>query len=236
VSLVVCCFKWGEKFGPQHVNTLDSMVRRNCRLPFEFVCVTDDHRGIASHIRIVPLWSELSDVPSPVGRSFPSCYRRLKLFGPEARALIGERIVCLDLDTVITADVTPLWDRPDEFMIWANHWGKRKGKGRNKQRFNGSMFMLAADSRPKVWTKFNPETSPKEATKAGHRGSDQGWLSYVLGDEATWGKDDGVYSWRVDIEPNGGGLPEGARVVFWHGQANPWDRGQAYDWVREHYR
>jgi hypothetical protein len=238
-ELKVCTFKWGTKFHSQHVNVLFSMVKRNCTLPFEAVCITDDARGLDADIRHVPLWSDFADVKSPVGHSFPSCYRRLKLFGPDASKLIGERIVCMDIDTVIVDDMTPLWDRDDEFMIWANCWGKRKGKGKNLQRYNGSMFMLSAGARPQVWSRFNPTTSPREATRAGHRGSDQGWLSHVLPDsEATWSKADGVFSFRIDIYPEEQrSLPLGARVVFWHGQHNPWDGvGQSLDWVREHYR
>lgn len=233
--LTVCCFKWGTQFNGMHVNVLANMVRRWCRLPYEFVCITDSAIGIRPGIRTIPLWPDLGDLPSPAGVRFPSCYRRLKLFSPEAGELVGKRIVCLDLDTVITGDVTPLWDRPEDFVIWGNYWCREQGRKGIKQRFNGSMFLLRAGTRTSAWTEFRPDKSPSLATRRGHRGSDQGWLSYHLGDEATWGRADGVYSWRIDIEPNSCQLPADARIVFWHGKTDPWDRLNV-PWVKEHWR
>ena len=42
----IICLKHGNKYGPEYVNTLESMVRRNCTMSFEFVCFTDDPKGI----------------------------------------------------------------------------------------------------------------------------------------------------------------------------------------------
>lgn len=51
----IICLKHGNKYGPEYVNTLESMVRRNCTMSFEFVCFTDDPKGINSTVRIMPL-------------------------------------------------------------------------------------------------------------------------------------------------------------------------------------
>ena len=51
----VICLKWGTKYGPEYVNKLYNMVKRNCTLDYEFICFTDDTQGIDKHIRTEPL-------------------------------------------------------------------------------------------------------------------------------------------------------------------------------------
>jgi hypothetical protein len=77
-----------------------------------------------------------------------------------------------------------------------------------------------------------------QSKQAGRFGSDQGWISHILGQkEATWTKQDGVYSYRVHIKPNRDQLPANARITMWHGQYDPWGaRGQRLAWVKAHYR
>ena len=232
--LTVCTFKWcaapgyRSTFGPTAVLALRNALRRQYPLPHRFVCITDDSRGLED-IETIPLWPDHAAVISPHGRHQPSCYRRLKLFDPAIELLLGPRFVCIDLDTVIVGDVTPLFSRAEDFVIW--------GETNPKPFYNGSMFMLTAGARPQVWTAFDPQRSPSLAKRAGRFGSDQGWISYVLGPgQATWTRDDGVYSFRVHLEPKGGALPANARVVHFHGKVDPWDwRGQRLAWVREHW-
>ncbi len=144
----------------------------------------------------------------------------------------------MDLDVVITDDLRPLLNRTEDFIAWKNPhpmWP-----------YNGSMFMLTAGARPDVWESFDPKTSPAESHAANCRGSDQGWMSYVLGNgEATWGPEDGVYSFqdelvkrrrRMPIPPYP--LPSNARVVVFHGPVDPWSPGvgKLARWVKDHYK
>lgn len=234
--LTVVTFRWRpyagyrSEFPAAAVNTLAKMVRRHYRGPNRFVCFTDDPRGIGSGVEVKALWDDLADVPNPSGaRRNPSCYRRLKLFDPAMRELLGERILCLDLDMVITGDVTPLWDRPEDFVAW--------GDTRYDNHYNGSMFLLRAGALPQVWEDFHPKRSPREARDAGYFGSDQGWLSYKLRDAwPRWTAADGVYSYRNHIAATGQ-LPADARIVSFHGHVDPWDAdARRLAWVRKHYR
>jgi hypothetical protein len=234
--LSVVCFRWTppagyrSSFGPETVNVLRRMVARHYAKPHAFKCVTDDATGIDPEVEIVPMWHDFATIPSPHGGHNPSCYRRLRAFAPEIADVLGPRFVAVDLDTVITGDVTTLWDRPEDFVIW--------GETNPRSWYNGSMFLLTAGARRQVFERFNPKTSPQQAKAAGRFGSDQGWISYCLGKgEATWTRKDGVYSYRVHLQPNGGTLPPGARMVMWHGQHDPWGKtAQQLSWVREHYQ
>lgn len=239
-KLSVCTFYWKphrlyrSQFGPENVNILARMTRLNYPHPHDFVCFTDDPKGIdPSLVKIVPLWKDLKDVPSPWGPKGPSCYRRLKLFSSEGEALAGNRrFVVLDLDCVIVQDMTPVWDRSESFVIW--------GDTTPNAYYNGSMILMSANARPQIWDDFDPVVSPAAVAKAGLKGSDQGWISYKLGrGEPMWTTADGVFSYRLHVmrRQRAEVLPDKARIVFFHGQIDPWSpEPMRLDWVRKHYR
>lgn len=234
--LTFVAFKWKptrgyrSNFGPESVIVLRNMINRHYHEPHRFVCVTDDVSGLQG-VETFPLWNDHAEVPNPNGSHNPSCYRRLKLFSQDARKWFGDRLVCIDLDTVIVRDITPLFDTDVDFKIWG------ESDFPKTQWMNGSLWMLKTGTRTKVWTEFNPRVSPWGASRAGARGSDQGWMSYILGkNEAMWGREDGIYSFRKHIAATGL-LPEDARLVCWHGRIDPWHpEAQRIPWVREHYQ
>jgi hypothetical protein len=183
-------------------------------------------------VETFPLWNDHAEVPNPGGTHNPSCYRRLKVFSSDAKKWFGDRLVSVDLDTIIVADITSLFDVDVDFKIWG------ESDFPKTQWYNGSLWYLRTGTRTKVWTEFNPKYSPGTARRAGGKGSDQGWLSYILGrKEATWGRKDGIYSFRKHILPKGGHLPSDAKLVAFHGRHDPWTHvPQQLPWVREHYR
>lgn len=222
-----------SSFGAHQVNTLQRMVKRNYAHPHRFVCVTHETNGLDASVEVVKPWDDFKDLLNPHGGRNPSCYRRLRAFHPDIASTFGARFVSLDLDCVITADLMPLWDRPEDFVIW--------GDTNPKTAYNGSMFLLSAGARRQVWERFDPQRSPSLSYQAGCFGSDQGWISYCLGpNEVRWTKADGVYSYRNELmnkpefirEP-----PENARAVFFHGPGDPWQAQiqNKHRWVRRHY-
>jgi hypothetical protein len=234
--LRIVTFKWAPapgyhtRFDAQHVNVMARMVKRFYSGPHEFICITDDPEGLSPSIRSIPLWPDFSDLPNPNGPSFPSCYRRLKLFSPDAADLIGERFVMIDLDCVITGDLHPLWHRAEDFVILRS--------AHPQLLYSGAMVLMRAGARSRVWSEFDPAESPLEARRAGHFGSDQAWISTCLGPgEACWTPEDGVYSFYKHILPNDGALPSDARLVNFHGAANPWDAAVRAKcaWVSEYW-
>lgn len=234
----VVTWKWQPRpgyrssYGPDTVNTLFRMVRRHYS-DFRPICVTDDPAGLDPDITVIPDWKDFADIPSPHGGNNPSCYRRLRMFHPDIAAHFGETFVAIDQDVVITGDLRPLWDRPEDIVLWGDT-NPQPGS-----HYNGSMIRLRAGARAKVWTEFDPSTSPMRAKSAGCYGSDQGWISYCLGPkEAKWSRADGVYSFRNDIAPQDVRiLPDNARMVVFHGSHDPWGAFAQTNcpWVRHHY-
>jgi len=232
----VVVWKWEKPgyrsmFTAHHVNTMRNMVARHYSAPHRFICITDDPVGIDSGIDVVPLWNDWADIPNPTWPMGPSCYRRLRAFSPEFEAIAGRRFVSLDLDTVITGSLEPLFDRSEDFVVW-----DPLTKG---YRYNGSMWLMTAGCRSKVWSEFDPRASPQQTHRAGHKGSDQAWMEFILKpDEATWTAKDGVLGFKRDCarQPRGR-LPSGARVVMFHGKPDPWEAAatRVAPWILDHY-
>jgi hypothetical protein len=238
-SFSVVCWLWTpspdyrSQFGVTHVNILRNMVERHFKQPHEFVCISDQTKGFHSSIRVIPLWNDLRDLKSIYGPNTPCCYPRLKAYSQEMGELIGPRFVSVDLDAVVSDDLTPVWCRPEDFVIW--------GDRARQTPYNGSMWMMNAGARSSVWEKFiqNPEKAIAKARGAGFYGSDQAWMCYSLGkQEARWTTDDGVFSYRTHVKNEGGRKPKGARITFFQGHYDPWSPRilKQCPWVQEDYR
>lgn len=233
--IAVVTFKWSTPgydatFTAEHVNTLRRMVARHYPDNHRFICVTDDAYGIDQRVEIVPLWHDHASVPNPTGSGRPTCYRRLKLWSRDAAEMLslyeGDRIVWLDLDTVIVGDLRPLWNRDEDVVLWRNP--------ENLWPYNGATGIMTIGARPQVWEDFDPIESPARTHAAGYRGSDQAWLSLTIPGEATWSQADGVHYVHDTAWTNKRVLPDGARLVFFTGRRPPW--ASTLPWVREHYR
>ncbi len=246
--LTVVCFKWFDPAGryndrfvysATHVNRLKRMVQRHLSLPHEFACITDNPAGLDPDVRAVPIDYGLV---SGAGHRFP----KLMIFRPDAGEWLGERILMLDLDTVVVAALDPLLARNADFVAWQEpKWGRDVGVGK----YNSSMLMLKAGSHPEVWEEFQrTKTAPlAHSDRTGH--SDQALLSKVLGDaHPVWTSADGVLSFKRDIvrkrlltrrrDPTiRTRLPANARIVFFHGGVDPAQPGfQAiHKWVGQNW-
>lgn len=188
--------------------------------------------------RIIPLWPDFAEIPSPHDlpgrpRRNPSCYRRLKMFEADAARWLGTRVISLDLDMVVTGDLTALFERPEEIVLW--------GDTNPTTFYNGGMILHTPGTRTCLWEEFraDPKAAIRKAQKARQWGSDQGWIGARLGpDEARFSNRDGVYSYRMDLRPRRSDLlPPQARIVFFHGEFDPWgEEAQGLAWVRENWR
>jgi hypothetical protein len=200
------------KYTSEHVNIWAAMVRRNLTMPHELACVTNMSKGIDPSIRIITPPGDFEGLQTPRWRAGrPNCYRRLAMFRRDAASVFGERFVCMDLDCVIGGPLDPLFDRPDDFVVFN---GTAEGRP-----YNGSMMMLRAGCRPQVYEKFS-ETG---AIESGRKfvGSDQAWLAYILGpNEKTWSEADGAYFWGPSYRRQSRKVAP--TVLFFPGKMKPW--------------
>jgi len=228
--LRIVCFKWNplpghqqpsvEMLGPysaDSVNYLYYSFRKYLHIPHEVVCVTDDPEGIHKKVRIVPLWDKWLSL----GR----CYNRLYVFSKDMKDIIGPRFATVDLDCVITGNLTPLFDRDGDFWIHEQQWRT------HVQPYNGSLILMDAGARDNVWTEFKGQESIDWlAENTTYVGSDQAWIANMLKDENTLNSSNGVYE-EMLIKNT---LPADARIVFFSGERDP--RACPHPWVRRYYR
>ena len=226
--LTILLWKWRQKnyrskFTAENVNIMCNMIGRNLDIPHRFLCITDDPQGVKCET--YPLWTE-PNVNLTEGR--PNCLRRLKVFGEFGKEL-GDRLISIDLDTVITKNITPIVDRKEDFVIW--------GDTARNTLYNGGFWIMTPGTRKQVWENFRPEML-KETKRLGIVGSDQAIISHILGPgEATWTTEDGVFSYRNHLRKGLLPKPPNARIVFFHGSFDPWsDHCQAHKWVKENYQ
>lgn len=240
----VILWKWRQAnfrhdYTSEHANIVADMVLRHSHdLKLRIVCVTDDATGLdMTKIVPYPLWSDHGTLPNRSGVNLPSCYRRLKIFDAETQEAMGikpgDRVISLDLDSIVANDVRPLWTKHQHFIGWAV-------RGQHHLRvFNGSMWMFNAGEHQHMWTNFDPKRTPDRVHKAGFLGSDQSWLSYNFARDATagtWAYPQAVsYPKEVKRRPM---LSKGTSLVFFHGRHKPWheDVQKESPWVKEHWR
>lgn len=217
--------KWQSKYNAEHVHIAADMIRRNYHKPHRIVCITDDATGIRNDIEIMPMWKHAAE--------FGHCYRRLFAFSQEFAEMMSGKIVSVDLDCVITGDLTELIDSVDKFAIMKDF--------QPPQPYNGSFWVLKTGSLPQVWDRFiaNPEQMIENAKKAGYCACDQAAMAYILGtNQRVLDESDGFYSYKYAIKRNHGGkLPKNAKFIAFHGKPEVTDdEPQKLEWVRYYYR
>lgn len=232
------CWRWQptpnyrSKFPPETISTLKSMLGRHYHGPHELICITDRPAEVPQGIRAIQLWDDFKNVPSPHGRGYPSCYKRLKLFSKLGAELIRTPRFCsIDLDVVVISDITSLFTHTLDFKMY--------GDTARGTPYNGSLIYSRVGAHPELWSEFDPLVAPRLSLAKRYIGSDQGWIAVCLGpDKPKFTKKEGVYSFRNEVLPRGGALPPDARLVVFHGQPDPWEKHTQvrYPWVAKHYR
>lgn len=136
----VICIKMGSKYPTEYVNILKNMVERNLTVPHEFVCVTDDHRGVECPV----LFKE---------PGLPGWWQKLALFKEKPYGISG-KILYLDLDIAITANINKLIE-PDEFTIMNDPL---------LNMYNSSVMLIPENSQTQIWDEFNKDREKEMKT------------------------------------------------------------------------
>lgn len=137
-SLTIATYYWlpdaGSKFAvkytPDDVRLLQRMVARHCSVPHQFAVITDRPEAFADDrdIKAIPL-DRATHVPG-------TCFARLMTFHPQGLEMIGERILQLDLDTLIVGNIDHLVSRDEDLVLWRNPtrlpWADLDAEGRRE--------------------------------------------------------------------------------------------------------
>jgi hypothetical protein len=197
------------------------MIQRFTNQPFKLHCITENPDGLYPEIEILPL----KDV------GLQGWWYKLSLFQSDLYGLSGD-IIFLDLDVVITADLSPLFEyKAGEFSIIRDLGTKG---------YNSSVFRLEVGSKAYVWDNFLAQKDEIVSRLHG----DQDWITEQIKDATLW-PDDWVVSYKKQcnarIKPSHGKigkflrskglmlpkdyatLPENAKIVQFHGKPDPED-------------
>jgi len=209
----VICIKWGELYGPQYVNRLYAMVKRNLTLEHRFVCLTDDQTGLSSEIEVLPIPEIYVQPDKDV-----SPWRKLALFSTSIGELQGKTLY-LDLDIVIMDNIDCFFTYSDKFTIIENWTQKGRGIG------NSSVYCFKIGEFSNVLEHFTENT--KEVYEK--YSNEQTYLSKHIGDIEFW-PDEWCRSFKFHSIPKGlsryiltPSPPKECRILVFHGHPNPND-------------
>jgi hypothetical protein len=164
-----------------------------------------------------------------------TCYVRLMTFHPDGAAIFGERILQLDLDTMIVGNLDAIASREEDLILWRNScWGPAFP---SRAFYNTSVLSHRCGTEPYIWRQC------ARMTEAACRAlkDDQWYLSAVVGKEAPYfdGARDGVYRIAREDTPGSGvwgALPKNARIVTFPGSEGKADNPRVRagnPWIRE---
>jgi hypothetical protein len=178
----VLCLKHGTKYSADYVNKLYNMVKRNCTLDYEFVCLTDDARDINPNVKIIPL---------PGGISGWWC--KPYMFSKDLP--LNGTVLYMDLDVVIASNIDKL------FTYQPHHWCTIRDFTRVMRpkwhKYNSSIVRFKAGELDFVWTEFDKDKI--EIQKRLH--GDQDWLYEVTHKRqgAMLYPDSWILSWKWEV-------------------------------------
>jgi hypothetical protein len=210
-ALTVLTWLWGTKYSTDYVTKLASGLMRNLKQPHRFLPIFVDKDDPLIAVR--------------------GCFVRLRMFDPKWQRDngISGRVICLDLDLVITGKLDQIFDRWESFVILQG------ANSSNPCPFNGSVVMFRTGYHTNLWTDFSLKAA--EHIKCFSFPDDQGWYWHKLPDAAGWkvGPSSGIYAYRKPGWPQGDHLPPDARMVCFPGKADP--KHLAFmPWMQHHWR
>jgi hypothetical protein len=175
------CLKHGTKYGPEYVNKLFNMTERNCTLPYEFVCLTDNPTELDPRIKTILLPSNLQGwwcKPYMYSKDLP----------------INGTILYMDLDVVIAGNIDKL------FTYQSNHWCTIRDFTRamrpDWKKYNSSVVRFKTGQLDHVWTEFQSNQQTIQRRLHG----DQDWLyEATQRNQAMLYPDSWILSWKWEV-------------------------------------
>lgn len=219
--LFITTWFWGTKYSKDYPAKLERALQRHVNQPYKFYVIS-------------PLPED-----EPLAQ-MKGCFARLRMFDPNWQRSIGmepgDRLLNMDLDTVVVRELDPLVERPEDFVIMQG------GNSANPCPYNGALMLIKYGAHPEVWNDF----SLKAAAEAPFYEfpDDQGWIHYKVPNAAGWkcGPDSGVYvfrkpgwpGWEDKASYGDNYLPPEARLVTFSGWRTP--KGFHHlQWIKENW-
>lgn len=226
MTLSVVCWRWGTLFSAEYVNILRNMLERHLHSPHQLYCITDDPNGIDERVKTLEM---------PRTDEF-RCRRRMWQYSRHRVAEFGERMLCIDLDVVITADITELLNRTEPLVCWRVSYANV---------FSGSFILQTPGALNGAWQNYRDDPFGYPKSTGLHNASDQAMINqYLKGKQvATWTEADGIRPFFGKGYERFGGingkttqLPSGTKIVVLGSEDKHIMDERKLPWVKDHWR
>ena len=220
-KLTVLCVRFGTKYGREYVERLRNMAARHIKVPYEFVCLTDDINPIEGVRSIV----------QPLAGYHRLWWHKVHMF--DAGLPLSGRILYFDLDIIICADVEKLIRGSGNKFLGIRDFNRKFHPGWNI--LNSSVMSWLHGQHSYIFEDFKRD--PLHAQKLL---GDQDWIWRVAKQKITFWPDDVIQSYKWEIRERGDlmvdrgkrkfktvsnstNIDENCCVVVFHGDPKPED-------------
>ena len=138
----------------------------------------------------------------PLKHDWPGWWSKIELFRP---GQFVSRVLYLDLDVTIVDSLDDMLANKAPFVITRDFL---------QLGFNSSVMLWSPPAGERIYKSFHDEVMDK------HHG-DQTWITTVMNDTAQTFRRRAIISYKMHVIENV--VPEGAKIVVYHGLPNPWD-------------
>jgi hypothetical protein len=207
---VACVLKKGREYSPLYVEKLVKACERTLTKEHEFFCLTD-YEG------------ELPCNKVKLRHNWPGWWSKIELFRPDIFADF-DRVIYFDLDTVLVSSIDNLATHPCRFaMLHGFRKPERRASGVMvwEGDVSGVYFQMVKAQRriladPEAWDQVFIAEQVRE---------------YYCEPDVVQEMMGGVVSYKNHVWETGN-LPEGARVVCFHGQPRPKAVERKHPWMK----
>jgi len=226
--LTICTWLSGDAYSLEDVAKLKRGIDRHLKQPYRFMLITEHEREVPEFL--CTGW--LCPIQDRYLLDHKGCFVRLRMFDPEwqKELEIDDRLVCMDLDSVVTRNLDALFDRPEPFVILGGV------NAMNPCPFNGSLMMIRPGAHPEVWSDFSLKAV--QNMPCYQFPDDQQWIAKKVPAAATWraGRTSGVFGFRKPgWYTREESLPHEARLVVFPGWRKP-SKFLNLPWIQEHWK
>lgn len=212
----VVTVKVGDAYNSDYVNKMYSMLKRHLKLDFEMWCITDDLTGIDENI--ICAWPPMK---------LSGCWNKLAIFQFFNKAS-GDPVLYLDLDQVITDDITDLicpYIGSPQMVCYADHieWMGCK--------FGSALMMFQPCDFYYIWDEFLANYDKAIQTQGG----DQVYINTLINPDYIIYINEfhpgAIASFKYDLKQ--GDLNDGVKLVNFHGHPKPHESD--VEWIKQHW-
>jgi hypothetical protein len=180
VKVTVLCVRFGSKYGIEYVERLRNMVSRHLTLPYEMVCLTDDHHNISGVRSIIQKNSGYQK----------GWWHKVHMFDPNLD--IQGRILYLDLDIIVCGNLNKLVQITGNGFYGIRDFNRKFYPSWNH--LNSSVLCWTHQQESYIWNEFN-----RDRQNAMRLQGDQDWIWKKAKDRIKFWPNEWIQSYKWEI-------------------------------------